>query len=120
MSKKKMSWGDLNILFTDPSIRCLTGAIHPGLECVFTGVNVSTVFSEWVVQLPVIRLSLESWSAQPEPGGRARAAVWHNPQHIIDSVPRISHKCVPIGAEMCQNEDEYQKDHCMWLVGLGV
>lgn len=59
----------LQALFTDPSVRFPTGAVHPGHQCVFAGVHVSTVFSQWVVQLPVIRLVHHPWSAQPEPAG---------------------------------------------------
>lgn len=67
--ENKSVLGFLNILFTDPSIRCLTGTIHPGVQFVFTDVHVSTVFSQRVFQLPVIRLSLQPLSAQPVPAG---------------------------------------------------
>lgn len=66
---------DLNVLFTNPSIRHLTGAIHPGLQGMFTHIDVSAVLSKRVVQFPVIRLSPSSCSAEPEPGTRVLVLV---------------------------------------------
>lgn len=65
---------DLSVLFADPSVGYLTGAVHPGLECFFCGIYVSTVFSLRVVQLPVIGLRPNSRSVQPIPAGRDVAA----------------------------------------------
>lgn len=84
---REMLLGDLNILFTDPSIRRLTGAIQPGCECVFTGVYVSAVFSQRVAQFPVIGLGLHSGSAQPESRARVGGAVLNDPG-LISAVMR--------------------------------
>ena len=73
----KLENNDLNVLLADPSVSFLTGTVHPGPECGFTGVDVSTVFSWRVVLLPVIRLGPQSRSAQPEPAERAE--LWNPP-----------------------------------------